>query len=387
MGLSFLSRGLHRLGLLAAAAGWVLSVVLSYPLLNAFAGSFADAEAARWRQRTAQLAADLATPAFVGGRFDGLETLLTPLTDLPGIAGIEIYTVDDQRLASVRRPGARPPSASGPTTEWAADLQPVTSRGTILGFVRVEQEPDALAGRARTHLLGFWIAIHATVGALVIGGAMFASAVSHGRLTRVRERVQLLRSEPTPTSGLAPVEDMERWLPEQPKPEPAREPEYDIALEVLVDSSADLDTAARTEITALVASQARKITDIYGGKSRTLPGKGVLVRLPDGRADSRDNALYAAWVLRALITGSDRHDPHAPVALRLSAAGSVPRATAPGAIAVPTDFISGGLVADRFELAAEPSEAEGIILDVRGDVRRTLLSQFQYLDRMGSGEG
>lgn len=381
--------------MLLTTAAWILAALCSYPLVNVLASRFATSEAAHWREQVAAAAAELAAPAFVGARFEGLDAQLRPLVDLPGIVGVDIYTVDDERLVSVRRPGARPPLSAHAV---ASRLQPVTSRGTILGFVRVEQDPAPLTRRLHGVLLICWASLNGIVGAILLALAAAQGVLQFRRLQRLRDRVLLLRGGGAGTTPdlTGPLEDMESWLPHQPRPEPAREPDYGISLEVLVETGADLDARARTEITALVASQARKITDVYGGQSRTLPGEGVLIRLPDGRPDSREQAIYAAWVLRALITGSDRHDPRAPIALRLGHAEVPAAALAPGAIALGRTFTPNGLAPERFVLA-EPDGATGsaasgfdadtvFLLDLQGEVRRTLVRQYRVLDRL-DGDG
>lgn len=382
----------YRQWLSVALGCWLGFAAITLPILSGFADRYARDLTETWTGDIEALVLARVRPALLAGRLAGLENALAPLTGLPLLDAVQVYSVDDELLAAVRRADALPPLSAARAT-----VREVVGQGTLLGFVRLEYALSEVVARTGARFRWLWFSLLAPTAVLLLGGAAVGAWRQDRRLGALRARARLLAG-PDAGEGPDPLADLERWLPELPAAEPEPGPSAPgslpvtnpaeppgLVLDVLLADPGALSQASRTEIIALIASRARAVTDVYGGTSATLPGRGVRLQLPDDGGEGRGQALCAAWVLRALVTGRDRFDADAPVTLHLLPWTAAEAEPAPGGVPAGTIAVDGSLWDDRLPLdqleAEDLDPATTLVYEVRGALRTRLTRQFQSLNR------
>jgi hypothetical protein len=215
--LQTLLRAPYRQWLSAALACWLAFAILSLPLLSRLGDRYAQELVESWTGDIEALVLARVRPALLGSRFNGLESALQPLTGLPLLDAVQVYTVDDQLLAAVRRPDALPPLSAARAT-----VREVVGQGTLLGFVRLEYSVPELLARTGARFRWLWFGLQPLAGALLLGAAALGAWRQDRRLGTLRDRaVRLAPQLAGEHRDADPLADLERWLPELPRPEPA----------------------------------------------------------------------------------------------------------------------------------------------------------------------
>jgi hypothetical protein len=207
------------------------------------------------------------------------------LADLPQIAGVASYTLDNQELASTGNLRA---------LDYA---QSVSVDGSIVGYVRVGLDPEAFAEPNMARLIGALIALLLLPLVVASGWSLTQPGRREellARLSRLADRLPWRGRKPP-----APVAASDERHAE-PEPEPEEIAHYLLAINLY--NQLTLPTAERAFELSLCVELAESVAALYHGQVVGLPGLGAVVNFDHSDdADRPFEIVCAALVLARLL--------------------------------------------------------------------------------------